>query len=100
MVTRTRTESITVLKPTAPPKVEHGPLAPRPSTLSGLKLGLLDNVKVNAGVFLERIEERLRQDFEIAGVVRRTKPTASRGMTPEILAAMGECHIVVNAFGD
>ena len=100
MVTTTRTDTITVLKPTAAPKVGHGPLAARPETLTGLKLGLLDNVKVNAGAFLDRIEERLRQDFEVAGVVRRTKPTASRGMPPDILAAMSECHVVVNAFGD
>ncbi|HEX2173144.1 MAG TPA: hypothetical protein VHL09_11950 [Dehalococcoidia bacterium] len=100
VTTATKTGSMTVLKPTAEPKVGRDPLAARPETLSGIKLGLLDNVKVNAGVFLERIEERLREDFEIAQVVRRTKPTASRGMPPEILAAISECNVVVNAFGD
>lgn len=100
VTTATQTEQTTVLKPTAPPKIGHDPLAPRPETLNGIKLGLLDNTKVNADIFLERIEERLRQDFEIAEVVRRTKPTASRGMPEHIREVMEACQVVVNAFGD
>lgn len=96
----TKTEAVTVLKPTAEPKVGHDPLAPRPDTLNGLKVGLLDNTKVNAGHFLDRILERLREDFEVAEVVRQIKPTASRGMTPPILEAMSGCDVVVTGLGD
>lgn len=54
------------------------PLARRPASLRGLRVGVLDNSKPNAGVLLERAAELLVARTGAAAVRRWTKPGASR----------------------
>ena len=54
------------------------PLAPRPRSLHGLRIGVLDNSKPNAGVLLGRVAELIGERAGAAEIVRWQKPGASR----------------------
>ena len=53
------------------------PLAPRPGSLRGLRIGVLDNSKPNAGVLLRRLAELIAERAGAAEIVRWQKPGAS-----------------------
>jgi hypothetical protein len=93
--------SYVLYKPTVPmpEATDHG-LAARPTTLSGKKIGLLWNAKVNADIFLKRIRELIEENYEDTEFVFRAKPTASKPMEPEVFADLRGCDVVVTAFGD
>ncbi|MDE3077936.1 MAG: hypothetical protein KGJ86_21135, partial [Chloroflexota bacterium] len=69
-------------------------------SLAGLRVGLLDNVKTNADAFLDRVEERLRERYQVAEFARRTKPQAGQACPPHMFEALAQCDVVINAFGD
>jgi hypothetical protein len=75
-------------------------LSPRPESLSGKRIGLLWNSKVNADIYLRRMAELIGKQFDGVEFVWRAKPTASKPMEPEVLADMSACDLVVTAFGD
>ena len=52
-------------------------LARRPSSLAGLRIGVLDNSKPNADVLLGRVAERLAERAAGATIHRWQKPGAS-----------------------
>ena len=51
--------SLQFLSPVAPTRVVERPLAPRPPTLAGATIALLDNQKANAGTLLAAIGSHL-----------------------------------------
>jgi hypothetical protein len=53
------------------------PAARRPASLSGLRIGVLDNSKPNAGVLLGRVAELLARRVGGASIQRWTKPGSS-----------------------
>ena len=59
------TGSIFVLDPTAPPRELRHTMAPRPSDLRGKSVGFLWNSKPNGDILFDRLEELLRQKYEI-----------------------------------
>lgn len=76
-------------------------LAPRPSSLKGLRLGLLDNSKPNAQALLEGVLEELAGDLEPVEVVRRRKPGAGVPGPESLLEELrAECDAVIVAVGD
>ena len=89
-----------VLNPAAESTFGDQPLSRRPEALDGLTVGLLDNVKTNANVFLARIEERLREQYPGITVVRAVKRMAGEPIPPADFARLLACDVVVNAFGD
>ncbi len=60
-------------------------LAKRLGTLSGRRIGLLDNRKDNADVILKRIAARLEQDFGATAGLYRMKPVYSRRAEPSVI---------------
>ena len=80
--------AIVVLDPTAPPRELRESMAPRLPDLRGRAVGFLWNNKPNGDVLFGRLEELLRQKYEISGVTRRSKPTASVGATEQALAEL------------
>jgi hypothetical protein len=106
MVTAIRSREIVILDPSVQPDIRERPLAPRPAdrengaSLEGLRVGLLDNNKPNAGAFLDRVEAGLRARFRVAELVRRTKPHAGLPCPAPTLEEMAACDVVVSAFGD
>jgi hypothetical protein len=76
-------------------------LAPRPSRLAGVTVGLLANGKSNGMVLLERIAELLRERQGIGEVVRLAKANASVPLTEEQAEPLvKQCAVVITAIGD
>jgi len=66
-----------LLNPEGSSQEAHEPLAPRPGTLNGKKLGLLSNSKLNADAVLYAIGELLAERYGIESLVHHTKPSFS-----------------------
>ena len=75
-------------------------LATRKGTLDGQRIGLLWNAKVNADIYLRRLQELIAERHAGVEFVWRQKPTASKPMEPDVLEDLRECDVVVTAFGD
>lgn len=76
-------------------------LAPRLGRLSGLRVGLLNNTKPNASVFLIEVANELRRGW---GVRSSTMYAKSYFGTPigesQIQTILGDCDFVVAGIGD
>lgn len=92
--------SITVLDPTAASTSTTTVLNPRPVTVAGLTVGLLDNGKPNSDRFLAGLAEELTaRDAVVQPRVR--KANVGRLAAPELLADLsGACDLVVTGVGD
>lgn len=89
--------------PEAPPQTPAAAADPTPPVLrrSGpVRLGLLDNNKANAGELLALIEERVRREIPLAGVVRLRKTATGMPASPAImeqLLAQTDCVVMATA---
>jgi hypothetical protein len=76
-------------------------LAGRPDSLSGLRLGLLANIKRNAEEFLDQVGRVLTERHGVSAVMARKKPditsTAPEAMLDDLRAG---CDVVVIGVGD
>lgn len=81
-------------------EISGGSLAARPDSLDGKTIGLLWNAKVNADIYLRRLQELIEERHQGVNFVWQQKPTASKPMEPEVLEALRPCDVVVTAFGD
>ena len=90
---------ITLLDPTAETTPAIRQRLPRPATLDGLTIGLLDISKPRGDVFLDQLELRLRE----RGIQtkRYRKPTYAR-IAPVALrqTIASECDLVIEALAD
>ena len=87
--------------PLAEGTVPRRALAPRPRSLDGKVLGVLDNGKWNAGKLLSLVVEALGRDHQFAEVVRVRKPAFSAPAPPDLLNDLAKrCDVVVTAIGD
>jgi len=75
--------------------------APRPASLDGTVVTLLDISKAKGDHLLDRIEELLRERTSPRAIVRRKKPTFARP-APEDLrrAIVGETDVLIEALAD
>jgi hypothetical protein len=72
---------------------------PRLDSLVGRRVGLLDISKARGDVFLNRLEERLRDQG--ADVVRYRKPTFTKPAPPDLRQEIAvHCDAVVEALAD
>ena len=77
------------------------PLAPRPATLRGLRLGLVDNRKVNAAAILEKIGDRLAAKYGTRVSVRDVKRSPSHEIDDKAIAALKrDADLVISGVGD
>lgn len=66
--------SMRIYDPTAPSSRQQARPAPRPGSLSGLRVGILDNSKANAGLLMGAIAEELKARHGARDVIVRRKP--------------------------
>tara|TARA_R110002167_G_scaffold355794_1_gene570279 strand:+ start:246 stop:530 length:285 start_codon:yes stop_codon:yes gene_type:complete len=88
-----------LLDPTAEREPVQRQRRPRPTSLSGLTVGVLDISKPRGDVFLDRLAER----FTAEGITvkRYRKPTVIRPAPLEVQQAVAsECDIVVEGLAD
>jgi len=88
-----------LLDPTSERSPTQRPRLPRPDSIDGLTIGLLDIAKARGDVFLDRIEERL-QERGIA-VKRYKKPTNTRPAPLPLQQQIAtEVNLVVEGLSD
>ena len=81
--------------------VENVPLAPRPRTLKGLRLGVLDNTKWNGRKLLEETTALLDAEFGLAGVNYYKKENFSVAASDALIARIAaENDFALTAIGD
>jgi len=89
----------TVLDPTAERSPATRSLLPRPPSLAGRTVGLLDISKARGDVVLDRLEQLLQGDG--ATVRRYRKPTFARVAPVDLRHEIAEqCEVVIEALAD
>jgi hypothetical protein len=85
-------------KRTAPAGLQ---LAPRPASLQGLRLGLVDNRKVNAAAILEKVADRVATRHGARVSVRDVKRSPSHEIDARAVAALKrDADLVISGVGD
>jgi hypothetical protein len=75
--------------------------APRPKSLKGLSVGLVDNTKHNSDQLLLRIAAILERDHGVKSHVIRKKRSAGAAPSPEMIEEYkNNCDVVVAGIGD
>jgi hypothetical protein len=88
-----------ILDPTSELKPPMRERIPRPETIDGLTIGLLDISKARGDIFLDRLEESLTQRG--AAVKRYRKPTFTKPAPLDLRKEIAdECAAVVEALAD
>ena len=89
----------TVLDPTGERRPAVRELLPRPSSLRGRRVGLLDISKARGDIVLDRLEELLAADGVV--VRRYRKPTFARTAPVDLRHEIAEqCEVVIEALAD
>jgi hypothetical protein len=89
----------TVLDPTGERQAPGRALLPRPVTLEGRTVGLLDISKARGDVVLDRLEQLLTADG--VHVRRYRKPTFARPAPVDLRHEIAErCEVVIEALAD
>ena len=90
-----------LLDPIASNNVSDKFLSPRLDDLDGKVMGLLNISKNGSDIFLERVEELMREHFDLADVIRVTKPTFSRPAPQELITELADqCDFVIEGLAD
>jgi hypothetical protein len=88
-----------LLDPTSERRTAMRERLPRPESLKGLTVGLLDIAKARGDIFLDRLEHRLSQGG--AQVKRYRKPTFTKPAPVDLRQQIAvECGAVVEALAD
>lgn len=88
-----------VLDPTAGKVGASIETAPRPDTIKGLTIGLLDISKPRGDKFLDRLEQRLTDAG--ASVIRYAKPTFTKPAPVDLRHEIAtNCDAVIEALAD
>jgi hypothetical protein len=89
----------TVLDPTAEDAPATRSRVPRPASLDGLRIGLLDISKPRGSVFLDRLEYHLRRRG--SEVRRFAKPTFTKPAPIDLRQEIAmHCDVVIEALAD
>ena len=97
----TSDQTTTVLNPAAEGAVASERLAPRLSGLKGVTVGLIDNHKGNADIYLEELVELLKEQFGVAQVINYRKDSQSIPAPAEVLDDLASrCQAIIHAVAD
>ncbi len=90
-----------IFDPTISPGKEAFNYAPRPDSLEGLKVGLVENTKYNSETILRKIAERLDEQYKIKMVHVNHKKSASHSVSEDAIETLkGKADFVVAGIGD
>ena len=88
-----------VYEPDADESGQQDALAPRPASLDGRVIGLLNNTKDLVDVLLDEVKNLLQKDYPRAKFRHFRKESVS-GAAPDLMEEMATCDAVVTAVGD
>jgi hypothetical protein len=97
---------MTLLEPLLDPTgvtagVNDSTLSPRPVSLAGLTVGLLDNTKPNAMLLLDQIAADLTRDYGVGEIRRYVKDYFGTPIKDELFQQIvAEVDVVITAVGD
>jgi hypothetical protein len=95
------TDVVTVCHPAAEDVAECQRLAPRLPSLQGTTVGLIDNHKRNANVYLEELGRLLEGQYGVARVVTYRKISQSLPTPDAVLDQLAsECAAIIHAVAD
>jgi hypothetical protein len=87
--------------PTSGPLEPGVSLAARPASLRGLRLGLVENTKVNSSAILEKLAERLSARHGTSVTARNRKRSPSHEIDDTAVQALStETDLVISGIGD
>jgi hypothetical protein len=90
--------TIRIVNPVGQRAAARMALARRLETLNGKAIGFIDNIKPNAGLFIQYIEDMIRADYSgVQTHIVRKNFTASKLIANEL---EGKVQALVNAWGD
>jgi hypothetical protein len=93
-----QTSLMEIIDPTTDREIKAGKLASRSHDLTAKRIGLLDNSKPNADIFLEYVGRLLKQKFPGIELFARRKMTRTES---DCLQELTEnCDFVISAFAD
>ena len=94
----TAANTVKLVNPVGQRAVARMALAKRLDTLNGKSIGFIDNIKPNANLFIQYIEEMMRANYTgIKSHVVRKNFTSSKLIAHEL---DGKVQALVNAWGD
>lgn len=89
---------VKLVNPVGQCAVARATLAPRLNTMSGKSIGFIDNMKPNANLFVQYIEEMIRKDYpDVQTHTVRKNYTSSKLIADQL---EGKVDALVNAWGD
>ena len=91
--------TVTLCDPTADEGTAQEALAPRPYSLDGKVVGLLDNTKDLVDTLLNEVQVLLQKDYPSAQFRYFRKESVS-GAAPALMEMVAQCDTVVTAIGD
>jgi hypothetical protein len=93
---------ITLVNPLDETPRLHSTPAMRLSSLTGKTIGLLDISKPGGNVFLDHVEQLLKQRYGVAQVIRAMKPTFTKPAPDAVIAKFldAKCDAVIEALAD
>jgi hypothetical protein len=75
--------------------------APRLGDLTGRRLGLIDNSKMNSDRMLDEIARLFEERYRLSSVTRHRKAHSGMTVTPEAAEELaGRCDVVIAGIGD
>ena len=93
--------TVRIYDPTIEAKGRKISYVPRPKSLAGLRVGLVDNSKHNSDQILTRIAGLLEREHGVKAHIMRRKKSAGIPPSQEIIAEFkANCDIVVAGVGD
>lgn len=92
--------TIRVLNPTSEAVVETMQPAPRLKSLAGKTVGLISNGKEGAAGFFAHLDRLLRERYQVAQVVLRTKSNYSAPAEGEIIDQARNWDLAITGIGD
>jgi hypothetical protein len=91
---------VTLVHPGNESKPQAAPPPARLASLAGKKIGLLDISKPGGSLFLDRLEQILRERYGVGEVLRTRKPTFAKNAPPEVIEQLRSMDAVVEALAD
>jgi hypothetical protein len=92
---------ITVLNPTYDQEATiEVALAVRPPILQGATVGMLSNGKVGTRAYFDHLERLVREQWDVADVVRRTKSNYSAPAEAALIQEAAQWEVIFAGVGD
>jgi len=94
-------KKLPIFDPTAQVKVQAISFAPRPKSLRGVRIGLVENTKFNSDKVLLKIAAILEEKHGARSHIIRSKSNAGVPVHQEIIDEFVEnCDVVISGIGD